>query len=184
MTESEEGSLKVLLEEMNDKFSLVLEGHDAIRQEFKDSHRELEEKITLNSSLIKFGFETLDTKIDGVRTELKEDIQGVRTELKEDIQGVRTELKEDIQGVRTELKEDIQGVRTDLKEDIQGVRTELKEDIQGVRTELKEIKGELSAKIEAVCTELKDEMAAGFNALGSKVEGHEDRIRFLERKAA
>jgi len=26
MTESEEGSIKVLLEEMNDKFSLVLEG--------------------------------------------------------------------------------------------------------------------------------------------------------------
>ncbi len=72
MTESEEGSLKVLLEEMNDKFSLVLEGHDAIRQEFKDSHREIEEKINLNPSLIKFGFETLDAKIDGVRTELKE----------------------------------------------------------------------------------------------------------------
>jgi len=129
MTESEEGSLKVLLEDMNDKFSLVLEGHDAIRQEFKDSHRELEEKINLNSSLIKIGFETLDAKIEGVRTELKEEIRGVRTELKKDIQGVRTELSE----TRTELKE---------------------------------------------------EMAAGFNALGFKVEGHEDRIRFLERKAA
>jgi len=107
MTESEEGSLKVLLEDMNDKFSLVLEGHVAIRQELKDSHKDLEEKINLNSSLIKFGFETLDAKIDGVRIELKE--------------------------TREELRE---------------------------------------------------EMASGFNALGSKVEGHEDRIRFLERKAA
>jgi len=124
MTESEEGSLKVLLEEMNDKFSLVLEGHDAIRQEFKDSHREIEEKINLNSSLIKFGFETLDAKIDGVRTELKEEIQGVRTELKEEIQGVRTELKE--------------------------------------------TREELSAKIEDV---------------GRKVDGHADRIRFLERRS-
>ncbi len=121
MTESEEGSLKVLLEEMNDKFSLVLEGHDAIRQEFKDSHRGLEEKINLNSSLIKFGFKTLDAKIDGVRTELRE------------------------------------------------TRNELKEEIQGVRIELRETREELSAKIETV---------------GTKVDGHEDRIRFLERKVA
>ncbi len=32
--------------------------------------------------------------------------------------------------------------------------------------------------------ELKEEMAAGFKALGDKVDGHEERIRFLERKAA
>ena len=57
----------------------------------------------------------------------------------------------------------------ELKEEIQGVRTELKEEIQGVRTELKETRNELSAKIEAV---------------GAKVDGHEDRIRFLERKVA
>jgi len=147
MTESDEGSLKVLLEDMNDKFSLVLEGHDAIRQEFKNSHRELEEKINLNSSLIKIGFETLDAKIDGVRTDLKEEIQGVRTDLKAEIQGVRTELKAEIQGVRTELKAEI----------------------QGVRTEIKETRDELSAKIDAV---------------GVKVDGHDDRIRFLERKVA
>ncbi len=56
-----------------------------------------------------------------------------------------------------------------LKEEIQGVRTELKEEIQGVRTELREMREELSTKIDAV---------------GTKVDGHEDRIRFLERKAA
>jgi predicted nucleic acid-binding Zn-ribbon protein len=49
------------------------------------------------------------------------------------------------------------------------VRTELKEEIQGVRSELKETRDDLSSKIEAV---------------GTKVEGHEDRIRFLERKVA
>ncbi len=43
---------------------------------------------------------------------------------------------------------------------------ELKEEIQGVRTGLKE------------------DMAVGFKTLGDKVEGHEDRIRFLERKVA
>jgi len=45
----------------------------------------------------------------------------------------------------------------------------LKEDIQGVRTELKETR---------------EEMASGFKAIVDKLEGHEDRIRFLERKVA
>jgi len=129
MTESEEGSLKVLLEEMNDKFSLVLEGHDAIRHEFKEQIDEVKEEQQLFKFLLK-------------------------------------------------------GSHDELKSEIQGVRIEMKEEIQGVRTELKETKDELSAKIEAVRTELKDEMAAGFKSVGVKVEGHEDRIRFLERKAA
>jgi len=30
--------------------------------------------------------------------------------------------------------------------------------------------------------EMREDMAAGFKALGVKVEGHADRIRFLERK--
>ncbi len=46
---------------------------------------------------------------------------------------------------------------------------ELNHKIDGVRTELRETREELSTKIEAV---------------GTKVDGHEDRIRFLERKAA
>jgi len=118
MTESEEGSLKVLLEEMNDKFSLVLEGLDAIRHEFKEQINEIKVEQQSFKSLLK-----------GYHDELKSEIRGVRTELKEDIQGVRTELME----TREELRE---------------------------------------------------EMVSGFNALGSKVEGHEDRIRFLERKVA
>ncbi|MBN4073604.1 hypothetical protein JYT23_02080 [Mariprofundus ferrooxydans] len=63
----------------------------------------------------------------------------------------------------------LQGSHDELKSEIQGVREELKEEIQGVRMELRETREELSAKIEAV---------------GAKVDGHEDRIRFLERKVA
>jgi len=107
MTESEEGSLKVLLEDMNDKFILVLEGHVALDGKMERFHKEAKEDHRLAMDLIKFSHD---------------------------------ELKEDIQGVRTELKE---------------TRDELREG-----------------------------MAAGFNALGFKVEGHEDRIRFLERKVA
>jgi len=103
MTESEEGSLKVLLEEMNDKFSLVLEGHDAIRHEVKEQIDEIKEEQQLFKSLLK------------------------------------------------------------------GSHDELKSEIQGVHSELRETREELSTKIEAV---------------GTKVDGHEDRIRFLERKTA
>ncbi len=68
-----------------------------------------------------------------------------------------------------ELNHKIDGVEKRLDAKLDGVRTGLKEDIQGVRTELRETREELSTKIDAV---------------GTKVDGHEDRIRFLERKAA
>ena len=129
MTEKEKEYFEILMEEMNGKFSLVLEGHDAIRKEFNEQLTEVRQKQDMFESLLKFS-----------HNELREEIQGVRTELKEEIQGVRTELKEEIQGVRTELKEEIQAVDRKLTSEIRDV--------------------------------------------GAKVEGHEDRIRILERKAA
>ncbi len=118
MTEKEQQHFGVLLEQVLHEVKIVAEGHEVLRNEIKASHKGLEDKIDLNSTLMKFGFETLDAKIDNVREELKEEIQGVRTELRE---------------TRDELRE---------------------------------------------------EMDAGFKALGAKVEGHTDRIRFLERKVA
>jgi len=100
MIKSEQRHFEVLLEQVLHEVKTVAEGHEVLRNEIKASHKELEDKIDLNSSLMKFGFETLDAKIDGVRTELRE------------------------------------------------------------------------------------EMSSGFKALGTKVDGHEDRIRFLERKVA
>ncbi|MBL4775705.1 MAG: hypothetical protein JKY87_06590 [Mariprofundus sp.] len=150
MTEKEKQYFEVLMEEMNGKFSLVLEGHDAICKEFNGQLDGIKEQQTLFMLLLK---------------------------------GSHDELKEEIQGVRTELKEEIQGVRTDLKEEIQGVQTELKEDIRDVRTELREMRDELSAKIEAVGGKVNG-MDARDSALGYKIDGHEDRIRLLETKAA
>ncbi len=125
MIGNEKSDLEVILEDINGKFDLVLEGHV-----------------------------TLEHMIHEHRAETRQD---------------RRELQALIQTSHDSLDEKIEGVRTELKEEIQGVRTELKEEIQGVRTELRETREELSAKIEAV---------------GTKVDGHEDRIRFLERKAA
>jgi hypothetical protein len=70
-----EGSLgyfEVLLEQVLHEVKTVAEGHEVLRNEIKASHKELEDKIDLNSSVMRFGFETLDAKIDGVQTELRE----------------------------------------------------------------------------------------------------------------
>ncbi|MBL4775708.1 MAG: hypothetical protein JKY87_06605 [Mariprofundus sp.] len=117
MTEKEKQYLEVLMEEMNGKFSLVLEGHDAIRREFSEQLTEVRQKQDMFESLLKFSHD------------------------------------------------------------------ELKEEIQGVRIELKETRGELSAQIEVVGDKVNG-MDARDSALGYKVDGHEDRIRLLERKAA
>jgi len=88
MTESEEGSLKVLLEEMNDKFSLVIEGHTALDGKMERFHQETKEDHRLAMDLIKYSHDELSAKIDGVRTELKEEIQGVREDLSAKIEDV------------------------------------------------------------------------------------------------
>jgi len=77
MTESEKGSLKVLLEEMNDKFSLILEGHTALDGKMERFHQEAKEDHRLAMDLIKFSHD-----------ELKEDILSVREGLSVKIEDV------------------------------------------------------------------------------------------------
>lgn len=48
----EKDHLAILLEEMNGKFTLVLEGHDAIRQEMREMNENLKTEIEHNSFLI------------------------------------------------------------------------------------------------------------------------------------
>jgi len=43
--------LEILLEDIRGKFDLVLEGHDTLRQEIRDSREELGEKINLKDAL-------------------------------------------------------------------------------------------------------------------------------------
>ncbi|MDI7260438.1 MAG: hypothetical protein QME90_11020 [Thermodesulfobacteriota bacterium] len=69
--------LEILLEDIRGKFDLVLEGHDVLRKEIRDTHEELREKI--NS--VDFKVETLNQKIDGVRDELGQKIDAVAEDL-------------------------------------------------------------------------------------------------------
>ena len=56
----EKDNLEILLEDIRGKFDLVLEGHDLLRKEIRDSRTELAEKILL-----------VDFKVDAVATDLK-----------------------------------------------------------------------------------------------------------------
>jgi len=129
MSGDERSHLEVILEDINGKFDLVLEGYVTLEHMIHEHRAEAQQDKRELQALIQTSHDSLDEKINKVSAELKEDIQGVRTELKEDIQGVRTELKEEIQSVDKKLTAEIR-------------------------------------------------------AVGAKVEGHEDRIRFLERKVA
>jgi len=58
--------LEILLEDIRGKFDLVLEGHDTLRKEIRDSREELCEKI----NLVDFKVETPNQKIDAVAGDL------------------------------------------------------------------------------------------------------------------
>ncbi len=107
MSEDEKSNLEVILEDMNRKFDLILEGHVTLEHMIHEHRAETRQDKRELEALIQTSHDSLDEKIDGVRTELKEEIQGVDKKL------------------TTEIR-----------------------------------------------------------AVGQKVEGHEDRIRFLERKVA
>ncbi len=102
--------LEILLEDIRGKFDLVLEGHDVLHKEIRDTREELCEKI--NS--VDFKVETLNQKIDGVRDDLNQKIDGVRDDLNQKIDGVRDDLNQKIDGVRDTLGQKIDAVAADL----------------------------------------------------------------------
>ncbi len=65
--------LEMILEDINSKFDLVLEGVSALDKKFDAKFEHLSEKVELNS----FKIDILNKKIDSVQSELKEDIRCV-----------------------------------------------------------------------------------------------------------
>jgi len=75
-----EGSLgyfEVLMEEMNDKFSLVLEGHAAIRKEFNEKIDGIQEQQQLFMSLLKGSHDVLKEEIHALDRKLTGEIRAV-----------------------------------------------------------------------------------------------------------
>ncbi|MCK9365454.1 MAG: hypothetical protein M0P74_17870 [Syntrophales bacterium] len=73
----EKDHLEILLEDIRGKFELVLEGHDALHKEIRDTREELCEKI----NLVDFKVGALNKKIDDVRDELGRKIDTVAADL-------------------------------------------------------------------------------------------------------
>ncbi len=62
----EKDNLEIILEDIKEKFDLVLEGHESLRHDIKDLHQEMNEKF----ELVDFKIDTLNKKIDGVAADL------------------------------------------------------------------------------------------------------------------
>jgi len=122
---SKKDQIEVLLEDINGKMKLLIEGHQALTERMD----RLEENF--------------NQKLDERTAQIRGEILGVRKELKQDIEGVRKELKNEIGQVRNNVEE----VRKELKQDIGGVRGELKKEIQGVKKELSNKIGKLDEKV-------------------------------------
>jgi len=97
--------LEMILENMDSKFDLVLEGQESLRKEMHGIRDELSEKIDMNT----FKVEALNKKIDGVDERLNKKIDGVEGRLSEKIDGVAADLK--AHRADTEAHHGVYGVR-------------------------------------------------------------------------
>ena len=79
----EKGNLEMILEDINGKFDLLLEGHEGLREEIRELGRKADERF----DLVDFKIDTLNKKIDSVATELK--AHRADTEAHRGVYGVR-----------------------------------------------------------------------------------------------
>ena len=95
----EKDHLEVLLEDIREKFDLVLEGHDVLRKDIGSLRNEVRE----NKDETNFKLDALHQRFENVRGELKGEITGLRGELKGEIRVLREELSGKIDGVANDL---------------------------------------------------------------------------------
>ncbi len=100
--------LEILLEEMNSKFTLVLEGHSSLHQEIMNSRQDTAEKF----ALVDFKFEVLNNKIDDVEARLNAKIDTMNAK----IDTVEARLNNRIDAVEHNLGRKIDAVADDLAE--------------------------------------------------------------------
>ncbi len=78
----EKEHLEIILEDINSKFNIVIEGHQSLRKDIADTRIDLNEK-----------FDFLNFKIDTVSEHLSKKINAVEEKLTEQINAVATDLK-------------------------------------------------------------------------------------------
>ena len=128
--------LTVLLEEMNGKFTAVLEGHavldrkiDAMRADIGEHFATVEVKLNALNSKIDTVDARLGKRIDAVETKLTQRIDAVESKLTQRIDAVETKLTRRIDTVEANLTEHIAAVAADLK----AHRTDTEAHVSGYR---------------------------------------------------
>ena len=92
--------LEVILEDINSKFDLVLEGHQVLHDEILELGRKTDERF----DLVDFKIDTLNEKIDTVDEKLSERIDSVDERLSTKIDSVEGRLSKKINAIATGLK--------------------------------------------------------------------------------
>ena len=112
----EKEHLEMILEDINGKFDLVLEGYSSLDKKLDTRFDELNEMIENNS----FKIDVLNKKIDGVDERLGKKIDGVEEKLTMKIDGVETKIGKKIDGLAAELK--AHRADTEVHRGVYGVR--------------------------------------------------------------
>ena len=110
----EKNQLEILLEDIRGKFDLVLEGHDALRQEIRDARAESNEKHDLTAVQIM----ALSKKIDDETGKLSKKIDDETGRLSKKIDDETGKLSKKIDAISVDLAEhraDTEKHRADYK---------------------------------------------------------------------
>ncbi len=90
MTESEQRHFEVVLEQILHEVRTVAEGHGMLDEKMERFHKEAKEDHHTAMNLIKFSHDELNHKMDGVRTELKEEMAAGFKMLGDKVDGINT----------------------------------------------------------------------------------------------
>ncbi|GAB6064804.1 hypothetical protein [Deferrisoma palaeochoriense] len=123
---------EILLEDIREKFDLVLEGHEVLRADIERARQESRER----DEHLLFLIQALDDKIDGVDARLGAKIDEVDTRLSAKIDEVDTRLSAKIDAVDARLSARIDSVENRLSAKIDQVGKtleEVKEDLAAHR---------------------------------------------------
>jgi len=114
-------NLEVILEDINGKFNLVLEGYDALRSEMREGFQRHEERF----DFLDFKIDTLNKKIDDVDLRLGKKIDDVDLRLSKKIDDVDLRLSNKIEAVEIKLSKQIDAVDLKLSKKIDAVAADL-----------------------------------------------------------
>jgi len=128
----EKDHLEILLEDINGKFNLVLEGYTALDKKIDTRFDELNEKIENNSFMIG----VLNNKIDAVDERLSTKIDAVEEKLSKRIDAVDEKLSQRIDAVDEKLSQRIDAVDEKLSKRIDSVEENLGGKIDAVAADL------------------------------------------------